>query len=104
MAPADGRTRGFHLANDRYEPQPPSVCATIRYQQPFDIMSNVLATRGSMDDLIKTWRAHNAIDLYLLSNMPEGGLEAVPASGGMRVGEMFAHINDLRLYWVHNTT
>ena len=54
-----------------------------------------------MDDLIELWQAHNAIDLYLLDNLPEGGLEAVPASGGWHVGQIFAHINDLRLRWVH---
>jgi uncharacterized damage-inducible protein DinB len=55
-----------------------------------------------MDDLIDMWRAHNAIDLYLLANLPEGGLDAAPASGGHSVGQMFAHINDLRLRWTHN--
>jgi uncharacterized damage-inducible protein DinB len=55
-----------------------------------------------MDDLIETWRAHSAIGLYLLGNLPEGGLDATPISDGMRVGQQFAHINDLRLRWVHN--
>lgn len=53
-----------------------------------------------MEDLIELWRAQNAIDLYLLSNLPDGGLEATPTSGGMSVGHMFAHINDLRLRWL----
>jgi uncharacterized damage-inducible protein DinB len=55
-----------------------------------------------MDSLVETWRAHSAIGLYLLSNLPEGGLDAAPISGGMRVGQQFAHINDLRLRWVDN--
>ncbi|HET9223130.1 MAG TPA: DinB family protein [Roseiflexaceae bacterium] len=55
-----------------------------------------------MDDLIETWRAHSAIGLYLLSNLPEGGLDAAPIAGGMRVGQQFAHISDLRLRWVDN--
>jgi hypothetical protein len=38
------------------------------------------ARGGSMDDLIDMWQAQNAIDLYLLSNLPEGGLEVVAAS------------------------
>ena len=38
-----------------------------------------------MDSLIETWRAHSAIGLYLLSNLPEGGLDAAPISNGMRV-------------------
>jgi uncharacterized damage-inducible protein DinB len=55
-----------------------------------------------MDDLIEMWHAHNAIDLYLLSNVPKDGLEAVSTSDGMRVGQMFAHMNDIRLRWVQN--
>jgi uncharacterized damage-inducible protein DinB len=55
-----------------------------------------------MNDLIELWSAQNAINLYLLSNLPEGALDAVPTSGGMRVGQMFAHINDLRLRWLHS--
>ena len=49
-----------------------------------------------MTDLIETWRAHTAIDVYLLTNLPAGSLDAVTAAGGMRVGQQFAHINDLR--------
>jgi uncharacterized damage-inducible protein DinB len=55
-----------------------------------------------MDDLLEMWNAHNAIDLYLLSNLPDGGLDAAPAPGDMPVSQMFAHINDLRLRWVQN--
>jgi uncharacterized damage-inducible protein DinB len=56
-----------------------------------------------MDDLIDMWQAQNAIDLYLLSNLPEGGLEVVAASGDMPVGQQFAHLNDIRLRWTHGT-
>jgi uncharacterized damage-inducible protein DinB len=55
-----------------------------------------------MDDLIEMWRAQNAIELDLLNNLPKDGLSAVPTSGGMNVGQQFAHINDLRLRWASN--
>jgi uncharacterized damage-inducible protein DinB len=56
-----------------------------------------------MDDLIDMWQAQNAIDLYLLNNLPEGGLDAAAASGGMAVGQQFAHLSDIRLRWTHGT-
>jgi uncharacterized damage-inducible protein DinB len=56
-----------------------------------------------MDDLIELWRTQSAIGLYLLRNLPQNGLAAVLAVDGMSVAQQFAHINDLRLRWVHNT-
>jgi uncharacterized damage-inducible protein DinB len=56
-----------------------------------------------MDDLLETWHAQNAITLFLLASVPQKGLDAVPAGAGTAVGQMFAHINDVRLRWVHKT-
>ena len=53
-----------------------------------------------MNDLIELWRTQNAIDLYLIGHLPAGALDAAPDGGGMGVGQMFAHINDLRLRWL----
>lgn len=54
-----------------------------------------------MNDLLEMWQAHVAINIYLLQNLPEGGLDAIPNSDGMQVRQIFAHINDLRLRWMH---
>lgn len=55
-----------------------------------------------MDDLVELWETQNAITLYLLDHLPEGGLDARPVAGDSAVGQIFAHMNDLRLRWVHN--
>lgn len=56
-----------------------------------------------MEDLVEMWHAHNAITLYLLNNLPEGGLTVTPTFSEMGVDAMFAHINDLRLRWMHQS-
>jgi uncharacterized damage-inducible protein DinB len=54
------------------------------------------------NDAVEMWRTHAAIDLYLLSHLPDGGLDT-SALGGHTIGQQFAHINDLRLRWVDET-
>lgn len=56
-----------------------------------------------LEGLIDTWQAHNAINLKLLEGLPEGGLEAVSASGGMTVGQQFGHIHTVRIRWVEGS-
>ena len=56
-----------------------------------------------LEDLLDTWRAHNAIHLELLRGLPEGGLEAVGATGGMTVGQQFGHTHMVRIRWVEGT-
>lgn len=52
--------------------------------------------------ILNTWRVHNEINIYLLNEIPEKGLRAVPlASKGRTVAEQFAHMNKVRLGWLH---
>lgn len=52
-----------------------------------------------MNDLIEMWDAHRAIPLYLLANLPNGGLDAVILSDSSTVAQAFAHMNDVRIRW-----
>ena len=53
------------------------------------------------DDLLETWAIHNRIVLYLLAAISNGALAGQPASGrGRSVGELFAHIHNVRLMWL----
>lgn len=55
-----------------------------------------------IDQILSTWRVHNEINIYLLNEIPEKGLQTVPlASKGRTVAEQFAHINKVRLGWLH---
>ena len=60
-------------------------------------------TSPEFADLLEAWQRHNKITLYLLGNMPEGGLEAVVASDNMPVAQHFAHISDVRINWAYGT-
>ncbi|HEY8562359.1 MAG TPA: DinB family protein [Pyrinomonadaceae bacterium] len=51
-------------------------------------------------ELIETWRINNRINLYLLEAVPEEHLSDALTSKGRRVGERFAHINNVRLMWL----
>jgi len=58
-----------------------------------------------IDQVINTWKVHNNINLYLLSEIPKKGLEAVPArSKGRNVASQFLHMNRVRLGWLHYHT
>jgi uncharacterized damage-inducible protein DinB len=58
---------------------------------------------NEMADLLEAWQRHNKITLYLLGNLPEGGLDALGASDNMPVRQHFAHINDVRVNWAYGT-
>jgi uncharacterized damage-inducible protein DinB len=53
-----------------------------------------------MSHLTETWQIHNRINLYLLENIDEAGLQDISASKGRNVGEQFAHIHNVRLMWL----
>lgn len=58
-----------------------------------------------IDQILNTWRVHNEINIYLLNEIPEKGLQAVPlASKGRTVAEQFAHMNKVRLGWLQYHT
>lgn len=56
-----------------------------------------------VNQILVTWRRHQDILLYLLEEVPEEGLTAKPAqSRGRDVARQFAHINRVRLGWLHH--
>ncbi len=59
-----------------------------------------------IDQTLESWKVHNGINLYLISQIPAKGFLAVPAlSKGRTVGEQLAHMNRVRLGWLaHHTT
>ena len=51
--------------------------------------------------ILSTWRRHDDILLYLLQQVPAGGLTAVPAgSRGRDVARQFAHLDRVRRGWL----
>lgn len=52
------------------------------------------------DQVLDTWNVHNRVLLYLLDQIPPEALSGVSASGGRSVGQMFAHIHNVRLMWL----
>ena len=55
------------------------------------------------DDVLATWRRHNAILLYLVEQVPEKGFSAKPTgSRGRDVARQLEHVNRVRLSWLHH--
>lgn len=52
------------------------------------------------DQLLDTWNIHSRIGIYVLDSVPADALVGAPSSKGRSVGEMFAHINNVRLMWL----
>jgi uncharacterized damage-inducible protein DinB len=52
------------------------------------------------DQLVETWAINNRINLYLLAAVAPEALPGVSASKGRSVGEMFAHMHNVRLMWL----
>jgi uncharacterized damage-inducible protein DinB len=51
--------------------------------------------------LVDTWTRHSHINLYLLDAVPSEALPGVPVGmKGRSVGELFAHIHNVRLMWL----
>jgi uncharacterized damage-inducible protein DinB len=52
------------------------------------------------DSLLLTWETHNRILLHLLEAIPEMALSGTASNGGRSVGQMFAHLHNVRLMWL----
>lgn len=53
-----------------------------------------------MSQLTETWQIHNNINIYLLEAIDEAYLKDTSHSKGRNVGEVFAHIHNVRLMWL----
>jgi uncharacterized damage-inducible protein DinB len=52
------------------------------------------------EQFVDTWKIHNRILFYLMDAIPPEALSAISASGGRSVGQMLAHIHNVRLMWI----
>ena len=58
------------------------------------------------EQVLQTWRTNNEINLFLLRNLREGGLDAVTLlkngqpSKGRTVARVFAHLHNVRVSWL----
>jgi uncharacterized damage-inducible protein DinB len=53
-----------------------------------------------VEQIIDSWNIHNRINLYVLEAVSVEALSGVSASKGRNVGEMIAHIHNVRLMWL----
>lgn len=59
-----------------------------------------------VEQVLQTWRTNNDINLFLLRNLREGGLDAVTLlkngqpSKGRTVARVFAHLHNVRIAWM----
>ena len=51
------------------------------------------------EQIVETWRIHARINEYILDAVEPEALETSPAKG-RNVGQMFAHIHNVRLLWL----
>src|SRR5690349_21182904 len=54
------------------------------------------------EQIIDSWHIHTRITFYLLDAIPEEALAGVSASKGRSVGQMFAHMHNVRLMWLES--
>ena len=52
------------------------------------------------DQALETWNIHNRINLYVLEAIGEESLADVSPAKGRTVGELFAHLHNVRLMWL----
>ena len=52
------------------------------------------------DQLRETWEIHNRINLYVLDAIVPESLKAQSPAKGRTVGELFAHLHNVRLMWL----
>jgi uncharacterized damage-inducible protein DinB len=52
------------------------------------------------ESLIETWAIHNRIHLYLLDAIPDEAFGDRVAPKSRSVGELFAHVHNVRLMWI----
>ena len=50
-----------------------------------------------IEQIIDSWHIHTRITFYLLDAIPEEALAGISASKGRSVGQMFAHVHNVRL-------
>lgn len=50
--------------------------------------------------LLDTWNIHNRIILYILDALTPNALAGVPAGKGRSVGQILAHMHNVRLMWL----
>jgi len=55
-----------------------------------------------IEQIIDSWHIHSRITFYLLDAIPEEALAGVAASKGRSVGQMFAHVHNVRLMWLES--
>lgn len=53
-----------------------------------------------VDQLLDAWRIHNRIHLYLLDALADSALHTQSGGKGRTVGDVFAHIHNVRLMWL----
>ena len=51
-------------------------------------------------EIQETWRIHNRINLFLLKALRDEQLQLGPEAKGRSIGQLFAHIHDVRLMWL----
>ncbi|HUP28516.1 MAG TPA: DinB family protein [Chloroflexia bacterium] len=52
------------------------------------------------EQLLDTWSIHSRIGPYVLQSLPDEALGSMAGRKGRSVGEMFAHIHNVRLMWL----
>lgn len=52
------------------------------------------------NQLLETWDIHNRINLYVLDAILPEGLKAQSPAKGRTVGELLAHLHNVRLMWL----
>ncbi len=52
------------------------------------------------NQLLETWDIHNRINLYVLDAIAPEALQAQSPAKGRTVGELFAHLHNVRLMWL----
>src|SRR5882672_7176366 len=50
--------------------------------------------------IVETWEIHNRINLYVLDAIGPDSLSDVSPAKGRTVGELFAHLHNVRLMWL----
>ena len=52
------------------------------------------------NQLVETWEIHNRINLYVLEAIDPEALRDLSPTRGRTVGELFAHLHNVRLMWL----
>jgi uncharacterized damage-inducible protein DinB len=52
------------------------------------------------NQVVEAWEIHNRINLYILDAIAQENLADVSPAKGRTVGELFAHLHNVRLMWL----